>query len=124
MRSLIFKAAESLDISRSIHEGTYAFVSGPTFETRAESRYLITIGADVVGMSTVPEIITARHGGIRTLALSLVTNVAVVDKPISGKEKLTTDMSEGMASHEEVLEAGQAASKDVEKIIEFVVNNI
>lgn len=100
-------------------------MSGPTFETRAECRYLQTIGADVVGMSTVPEIIVARHGGLRTLAMSLVTNVAVIDRPPSGKEKLPEKkMDDGIASHEEVLEAGKAASKDIEQIVKYVVNNL
>lgn len=125
LRRLVYKAAKELNISRSIHEGTYAFVSGPTYETRAESRFLQTIGADVVGMSTVPEIIVARHGGVRTLALSLVTNVAVVDKPPSGTQEITEKkMDDGIASHTEVLEAGQAASRDVEKIVEHLVNSL
>lgn len=125
MRSFVFQAAKDLDIKRSIHEGTYAFVSGPTFETRAEVRCLNTMGADVVGMSTVPEIIVARHGGLRTLAMSLVTNVAVTQKPPSGKDKVTKDkMDEGIASHNEVLEAGKKASEDIEKIVEHVVNGL
>lgn len=121
----MYEAASTLKVSRSIHEGTYAFVSGPTFETRAECRYLQTIGADVVGMSTVPEIIVARHGNLRTMALSLVTNVAVIDKPASGKDKIPEKkMDDGIASHQEVLEAGQAASKDIEKIVKYVVNSL
>lgn len=125
LRKLVYKATEDLKISRSIHEGTYVFVSGPTFETRAESRFLKIIGADVVGMSTVPEIIVARHGGLRCLAFSLVTNEAVMDAPPSGKDTVTEKkMDDGIASHEEVLEAGKAASKDIEKIIQHVINNL
>ena len=125
LRRLVYKAVADLQISRPVHEGTYAFVSGPTFETRAESRFLKIVGADVVGMSTVPEIIVARHGQLRTLAISLVTNEAVIDKPPSGKEYFSrTTMDEGKASHEEVLEAGAAASKDIEKIVEYVVQNL
>lgn len=62
-------------------EGTYAAVAGPNYETRAEYRYLRRIGADVVGMSTVPEVLAAARLGLRTLAISVVTNVARPDVP-------------------------------------------
>ncbi|NOY06563.1 MAG: purine-nucleoside phosphorylase [Chlorobi bacterium] len=59
-----------------LRQGTYAFVSGPTYETRAEIRFLRRSGADAVGMSTLPEILTARKCGLRTIAVSAITNVA------------------------------------------------
>jgi purine-nucleoside phosphorylase len=74
-------------------EGVYAALSGPSYETPAEIRYLRTIGADLVGMSTVPEVIAARHMGIRCLAISCVTNMAAGILP----QKI---------NHEEVLETG------------------
>jgi len=77
-----------------IYEGVYAAMHGPSFETPAEIRFLRTIGADLVGMSTVPEVIAARHMGIEVLAISCVTNMAA---GMTG-EKL---------SHEEVLETGE-----------------
>ncbi|OQD86345.1 hypothetical protein PENANT_c008G01299 [Penicillium antarcticum] len=112
--------------NRKLHEGVYAFVGGPTYETRAESRMLRMLGADVVGMSTVPEIVVARHCGLRVLAFSLVTNKAVLSPVPRGDEDLLQDkaageltamLEEGMAGHEEVLEAGRAAALDMQKLV-------
>ena len=77
-----------------IYEGVYAAVPGPSYETPAEIRFLRTIGADVVGMSTVAEVVVARHCDMKVLAISVVTNMAagILDQPIN---------------HEEVLEIGQ-----------------
>jgi purine-nucleoside phosphorylase len=73
-------------------EGTYAALAGPSYETPAEIRYLRSIGCDLVGMSTVPEVLAARHGGIRVLGISCVTNAAagILDKPLDHKEVLET----------------------------------
>lgn len=75
-----------------IFEGVYAAVSGPSYETPAEIRFLRTIGADTVGMSTVPEVIVARHCGIKILAISCVTNLAagISGQPINHLEVLET----------------------------------
>jgi purine-nucleoside phosphorylase len=64
----------------TLREGVYVMVTGPTYETPAELRYLRQIGADAVGMSTVPEVIAARHMGCRVLAISCVTNLALVNE--------------------------------------------
>ena len=75
-----------------ISQGVYAALSGPSYETPAEIRYLRTIGADLVGMSTVPEVIAAAHLGIRVLGISCVTNMAagILDQPITVEEVLET----------------------------------
>ena len=91
-RTIAHKVAR--DLGYTFHEGVYAALTGPNYETPAEIRYLRTIGADLVGMSTVPEVIVANHMGIKVLGISVVTNLAA---GIS-KEKL---------SHKEVLETGE-----------------
>jgi purine-nucleoside phosphorylase len=85
---------EAKRLSIPLYQGVYAALAGPSYETPAEIRYLRTIGADLVGMSTVPEVIVARHMGIRVLAISCVTNMAA---GLSGET----------INHEEVLETGR-----------------
>jgi len=80
----------------SLHEGVYTMVGGPNYETRAELKYLRAIGTDAVGMSTAPEVIVARHAGMRVLGLSLITNVA------TGEETAEVNHAEVMAAAEAV----------------------
>jgi purine-nucleoside phosphorylase len=87
-----FAREEAQKLGQSIFEGVYAALSGPSYETPAEIRYLRAIGADLVGMSTVPEVIAAAHMGIRVLGISCVTNLAagILAQPITAEEVLET----------------------------------
>lgn len=94
LRQLVQEIAQEQRIT--LREGVYAFVAGPSYETPAELRLLQLVGGDAVGMSTVPEVIVARHAGIRVLGISTITNLALPDPPPGT-----------VLSHEEVLEVGR-----------------
>jgi len=91
-----------------VFEGVYAAVSGPSYETPAEIRFLRAIGADLVGMSTVPEVIAARHLGMEILGISCVTNLAA-------------GLSEGPLSHAEVLETGKRVAGQFVALLRAVI---
>jgi purine-nucleoside phosphorylase len=105
-RQRALEAAKKVGID--LREGVYAALAGPSYETPAEIRFLRTIGADLVGMSTVPETIVARQMGIKVLAISCVTNMAagVLDKPLN---------------HEEVLETGRRVSGQFKALLREVI---
>jgi len=108
-RELALRAAKKLGIEP--REGVYAAVSGPSYETPAEIHYLRAIGADLVGMSTVPEVIAARHMEMRVLAISCVTNMAA-------------GMLDQKLSHEEVLEIGHRVQGQFEALLCAVIPQI
>lgn len=89
----------------TLYRGTYIWVSGPTFETPAEIRAQRTLGADAVGMSTVPEAIVARHCGLKVCAISTITNLAA-------------GLSATNLSHDETLEQGQLAAKRLTTLLQ------
>lgn len=92
-------------------EGIYVGLSGPSFESPADIRFLHTIGADAVGMSTVPEVIVAHHGGIKVLGISGISNKASLD-------------GSSITTHKEVLEAGKIMVPKLEAIIRGVLQKI
>ncbi len=101
----------------SLQEGAYAMVGGPTFETPAEIRLLKALGADAVGMSTAPEVVVARHSGMRVLGISVISNMAIAEEP--------TKPQEGVAEHhQEVLEAGARAAPGLEALIRGVLRRL
>lgn len=109
LRAIAHEEARRLGISLS--EGIYASVPGPCYETPAEVRMLATLGADVVGMSTVPEAIVARHAGIEVLAVAVVANLAA-------------GLSPTPLSHEEVMEAGHQAAPRFRALLDAVIRRL
>ena len=103
------KLAASLNIA--VHEGVYIGLQGPTFETKAEYRFLHVIGGDTVGMSTVPEVIVARHMDMEVFGMSVVTDLGIRE-----------DMN--IITHEEVLEAANAAAPKMARLFKELVGVI
>lgn len=95
----------------SLKQGVYMMFPGPQFETPAEIRFARTIGADAAGMSTVPEIIAARHCGLRICAISCMTNMAagILDQPLS---------------HEEVMETGRMVSDRFARLVDTFIQHV
>ena len=108
-REIARDAAGKLNVT--LHEGVYAALLGPSYETPAEIEYLRRVGADLVGMSTVAEVIAARHMGLNVLAISCVTNMAagILDQPLS---------------HAEVMETGERVKSTFEALLRGVLPRI
>lgn len=94
-----------------VHTGVYVGLQGPTFETKAEYQWLRTIGGDVVGMSTVPEVIVAIHGGMKVFGASIVTDLGIRDE-------------NNVITHEEVLEAANAAAPKLARLVAALVETL
>lgn len=111
-QELLNKARESAEGKGIMpKEGVYVCLAGPSFETPADLRFMQTIGVDAVGMSTVPEVIVARHGGLRVLGISGISNKANLD-------------GSTVTTHEEVLEAGKVLVPKLDAIIRGVIRKI
>jgi purine-nucleoside phosphorylase len=108
-RQAALEEARRLDVT--VYEGVYAAMLGPSFETPAEIRFLRTIGADVVGMSTVSEVVAARHMGLKVLAISCVTNMAA-------------GILNQVLTHEEVLETGERVKGAFTALVKAVLPRI
>ena len=108
-RAMAREEADKMNIT--LHEGVYAGLLGPSYETPSEIQYLRRIGADLVGMSTVAEVIAARHMGIKVLAISCVTNMAagILDQPLA---------------HAEVMETGERVKTTFESLLRAVLPRI
>ncbi|KAJ3094805.1 hypothetical protein HK100_006014 [Physocladia obscura] len=135
LRVAAFQASKAVGISTDdIHEGVYCMVAGPSYESRAEARFLRSIGGDCVGMSTVPEVIVARHAGIKVLGISLVTNH--VNQSFGKSAKLevfggadAVALNEeahdsNIVNHAEVLETSDKRSKDLQELVKAIVKLI
>jgi len=94
-----------------VKTGVYVGLQGPTFETPAEYRWLHGMGADAVGMSTVPEVIVARHGDMRVFAISVISDIGISDVPVT-------------ITHEEVLEAANAAAPKMAGLVAELVKEL
>ena len=101
----------SIELDLELRQGVYASLAGPNFETPADLRFLKVIGVDAVGMSTVPEVIVARHAGIRVLGVSGISNKANLD-------------GNTPTSHDEVIEAGRVIVPKLVSMIRGVLKNI
>lgn len=110
LRQLALQVATEL--GTPLHQGVYIMLSGPSFETPADLRFLRLIGADAVGMSTVPEVTVAHHAGIRVLGISGISNAAVMEP---GAATL---------SHEEVLAAGKAIVARLSPLIKEILRRL
>ena len=111
LRLIARRIAEEQELP--LHEGIYAMLAGPSFETPAEVRLLRSFGADAVGMSTVPEVLVARHCGLRVLGLSGITNIAISDS-----------FSTQTVSHEHVLDAGRILAPRIARLIRGVLRSL
>ncbi|XP_067856860.1 purine nucleoside phosphorylase 4a [Heptranchias perlo] len=110
LRKLALNISRELDCSNILHEGVYCMVGGPNFETIAEARLLHKLGVDAVGMSTAPEVIAARHCGLRVFGLSLITNKVTKDY----------DCNESV-DHEAVLSIGEMRAGVVQSLVTELV---
>lgn len=109
LKRIAFEASKETGVE--LKRGVYLATTGPSFETPAEIRAYRTLGADAVGMSTIPEVIVASHSKLNVLAISLITNMAagILDQPLT---------------EEEVMEIGSLKGKDLQKLVRSIIRRI
>lgn len=106
IREKIYNECKAQDLN--VHEGVYAFMKGPSYETKAETDMLRILGADSVGMSTVPEVIVAMHAGMKVIGFSCLTN----------------SCNDEYTSHSIVVDAAKEAGDNLKKVLEISLNNM
>ncbi len=106
---LVHQVGEKIGIET--HEGVYVSISGPSYSSKAESKMFQLIGADTIGMSTVPEVIVAKHGGMKVIGISCVTDMAILE----GSETI---------SHEQVIEVANRTRPKFIELVKAVVNEV
>lgn len=109
LQEIAKNCANKLNID--LKSGVYMYFTGPTYETPAEVRMARVMGADAVGMSTVPEVIVARHLGLKVLGISCITNMAsgILDRPLN---------------HKEVMESAKKVEKNFQELVKNIINEI
>lgn len=113
LRDLAMNIAQEEGFGDFIREGVYCMLLGPNFETVSEARFLSIAGVDATGMSTVPEVLVARHAGIKVFGLSLITNIVIMEHD-----------SSSFANHEEVLATAKRRSKDLQVLVATLVERM
>ncbi|GAA5929878.1 purine-nucleoside phosphorylase [Sporobolomyces koalae] len=133
LRKHAFYSAREIGLEKGVlKEGVYAWVAGPTYETKAEQRFLRAAGADSVGMSTVPEVIAARHAGMKVLVLSLITNLVVATPYRSAEQAVQAELEgsdrdepehveDEVANHQEVLDASAKRADDMRALVAKII---
>jgi len=106
---LVHEASKKVNVK--IHEGVYVSISGPTYSSKAESKMFQILGADTIGMSTVPEVIVAKHSGIKVIGISCVTDMAILD----GSETI---------SHEQVMEVANKTRPKFINLVKEVIHEV
>lgn len=113
LRQLAKNVAENLKMKKSVHEGVYTMLGGPNYETVAELKMLRICGVDAVGMSTIPEVLVARHCKINVFAFSLITNECILEEE-----------SEISAIHDEVIETANSCQEELGSFVSEIVKGI
>ncbi|RUS79231.1 hypothetical protein EGW08_013016 [Elysia chlorotica] len=113
LRKLALSIAKEMGFADLVHEGVYSMMLGPNFETVTECRLISIAGVDATGMSTVPEVIVAKHCGMTVFGMSLITNKVIMEYD-----------QDATANHEEVLETGEKSSRYTQQLIAEIVGRL